>query len=71
MKFALKAERKHVAILCDSSSEGPFFDDMRVSDNCNANTDSFTSRTSAGQDSVFTGSEYFKVREIEVFKITD
>jgi hypothetical protein len=60
-RFALKAEKKHQAIYCDFRY-GPWFGDIRVSDNCNANT---------GLDGriVFTGSEYFQVTEIEVFEI--
>jgi hypothetical protein len=41
-KFALKAEKKDEGIYCDSSW-GPYFVDVRVSDNCNANANSWTS----------------------------
>jgi hypothetical protein len=51
---------------------------MRVSDGCNANTDSYisldgTSTNDTGLDEfvVFTGSRHFQVREIEIFEITD
>jgi hypothetical protein len=40
-RFALKAEQKHRAIYWESSS-GPDFNDIRVSDGCNANTRSYT-----------------------------
>jgi hypothetical protein len=74
-RFALKAEMKQQAIYCDSKY-GPDFNDIRVSDNCNANTDSFTflgssytNDTALDGQFVFTGSEYFQVKEIEVFEI--
>jgi hypothetical protein len=76
-KFALKAEKKQSAIYCDSA-RGPCFYGMGVYDDCNANTDSYTDlghtyTNDTGLDgrTVFTGSEYFKVKEIEVFEITD
>jgi hypothetical protein len=77
-KFALKAAKKDEAIYCNSSC-GPHFRDIGLSDNCNANTDSGTSsfgRTYANDAGLagatfFTGSERFKVKEIEVFEITD
>jgi hypothetical protein len=76
--FALKAEKKDEAILC-RSDYGPRFGDIVVSDNCNANTDSGTSRfgdrytneTGLDHQTFFTGSLFFKVKEIEVFEITD
>jgi hypothetical protein len=40
-KFALKAEYKEKAIVCDSGA-GPRFWDIGVYSDCNANTDSFT-----------------------------
>jgi hypothetical protein len=76
-KFALKAEKKQFAIYCDSA-RGPCFGDMAVWDNCNANTESWTGlgdvyANDTGLDgmTVFTGSYSFKVKEIEVFEITD
>jgi hypothetical protein len=84
-KFALRAEKKHRAIHCDSAW-GPTFGgfyggtlhDMLVSGNCDTNTRSFTElggtyANDIGLDgkTVFTGSEHFKVKEIEVFEITD
>jgi hypothetical protein len=51
--------------------------DIVVSDNSNANTESFTylgnayiNDTELDGDAVFTGSVHFPVREIEVFEIT-
>jgi hypothetical protein len=76
-KFALEAEEKEKAIRCDSGW-GPYFGGMAVSDNCNANTDSYTqlgiaytNDTGLDGETVFTGSHDFKVKEIEVFEITD
>jgi hypothetical protein len=77
-KFGLKAAKKGEAIWCDSS-RGPNFWDIRVSDNGNANTDSSTFlfggsyANDTGRDgrNFFTGSDYFTVKEIEVFEITD
>jgi hypothetical protein len=77
-KFVLKAEKKKYAISC-SSMCGPHFCDFAVSDNCNANTRSWTSLgdwgynndTGLRKDIVFTGSKDFQVAEIEVFEITE
>jgi hypothetical protein len=76
-RFALKAEQKHRAIRCNSYW-GPCFGEIDVSDNCNANTHSFASLDSAYTNDtglkgnkVFTGSYTFRVKEIEVFKITE
>jgi hypothetical protein len=74
--FALKAEEKDNALFCDSD-RGPGFCDIGVLGNSNANTLSFTScfghsyTNDTGLDgkTVFTGSEFFQVREIEVFEI--
>jgi hypothetical protein len=77
-RFALKADWKHGAIYC-YFRRGPCFgsSDIAVCDNCNANTDSFTSLgrtytndTGLKEGIVFRGSEYFQVKEIEVFEIT-
>jgi hypothetical protein len=76
-RFALKAEEKHQAIWCQSGC-GPCFGGLFVSDNCNANTKSFTSLgtnaytndTGLDEGIVFTGSRNFQVKEIEVFEIT-
>jgi hypothetical protein len=77
-KFALKAEAKDEAIAC-ASSWGPHFYDIGVSEDCNANTDSITfnfgdsyaNDTGLDGKTFFTGSWHFKVKEIEVFEITD
>jgi hypothetical protein len=75
--FALKAEDKWRAILCDSAC-GPRFGGIAVSDNCNANTrsatflgDVYTNDTGLDGNTVFTGSRHFQVKEIEVFEITE
>jgi hypothetical protein len=77
-RFALKAEKKDEAIFCDSG-RGPDFCDICVWDNCNTNTNSFTfnfgisytNDTGLDGKTFFTGSETFKLKEIEVFEITD
>jgi hypothetical protein len=69
---------KQRAIECDSRC-GPHFRDIGVSDNCNANTRSwadlgfntYNNDTGLDDKTVFAGSENFKVKEIEVFEITD
>jgi hypothetical protein len=76
-RFALKVEKKHEAIRCDSK-RGPDFDDMTVEDNCNTNTDSltgtfgstYTNDTGLDEEIFFTGSKDFEVKEIEVFEIS-
>jgi hypothetical protein len=75
--FALKAEKKDEAIYC-SFNRGPLFNDIGVSDDCNANTHSYTSLgrsytndTGLDGEKFFTGSKYFQVKEVEVFEITD
>jgi hypothetical protein len=77
-RFPLKAEEKEVAIYCDSDC-GPCFCDIGVDDNCNANTNSWTSDfgnsytndTGLDRETFLTGSRCFQVKEIEVFEITD
>jgi hypothetical protein len=79
-KFALKSDRKDYAMKCNSGW-GPLFGcgcDIAISDKCNANTHSYTYfgysyANDTGLDNyvVFTSSEYFQVKEIEVFEITD
>jgi uncharacterized coiled-coil protein SlyX len=76
-RFALKPAQKWRAIECHSEC-GPCFCGMAVSDNCNANTDSstylglaYTNDTGLHGKTVFTGSWGFRVKEIEVFEITD
>jgi hypothetical protein len=77
-RFPLKADKKDKAIYCESEL-GPCFWDIGVSDNCNANTNSgtynfrssYANDTGLDGETFFTGSKYFKVKEIEVFEITD
>jgi hypothetical protein len=76
-RFALKVEQKDLAINC-SSKFGPRFNGIAVFDNCNENSKSniylgWTYVNDTGLDAkvVFTGSQYFQVKEIEVFEITD
>jgi hypothetical protein len=77
-KFALKARAVERTIYC-SSEYDPNFCDIRVADNCNANTNSstldfggnYTNDTGLDGRTFFTGSEKFQVKEIEVFEITD
>jgi hypothetical protein len=76
-RFALKAEEKDEAIYCYSEC-GPCFYDISVWGNCNANTNSWTelgrsypNDTGLDGKTVFTGSWHFRVKEIEVFEITD
>jgi hypothetical protein len=67
------------ALDCSSEEWGPVFgSDISVYDDCNTNTESYTrlwfvytNDTGLSGETVFTGSEYFKVKEIEVFEITD
>jgi hypothetical protein len=85
-KFALRVDKKERAIYYNSSS-GPMFGDygsewdILIADNCNANS---SNRTNFGADCgehtysndsdvsyFFTGSEYFRVNEIEVFEIAE
>jgi hypothetical protein len=75
-KFALKAEQRDRAIICDSS-RGPNFGDIYVSDHCNANNhscissfgSSYTNDTRLYKSAFFASSAYFRVKEIEVFEI--
>jgi hypothetical protein len=76
-RFALNPEEKDSAIFC-GDTRCQDFNDIAVLDNCNANTHSYTlfgrsytNDTGLDEKVVFTGSEYFKVKEIEVFEITD
>jgi hypothetical protein len=76
--FALKAETKDKAIRCNSD-RGPHLLDIRVDDNNNATTYSYTGSfgtcytndTGLDGDTFFTGSGEFQVKEIGVFEITD
>jgi hypothetical protein len=77
-RFALKAKKRNLAICC-CSGFGPNFCDIGIYDNCNASTRNFTCRfgiwysndTGLGGRTLFTVSETFKVKDIEVFEITD
>jgi hypothetical protein len=83
-KFALKAERMDMAIQCYSSC-GPFFGyidicvlGIGVFDNCNANArnttylgSSYANDTGRDGSTFLTGSQFFTVKEIKVFEITD
>jgi hypothetical protein len=77
MRFTLNAQRKRLAIQCDSKW-GPCFCDIRVSDDCNTNTHTstflgttYTNDTGLNGRTVLTGSLQFQVKEIEVFEITE
>jgi hypothetical protein len=75
--FPLKYLMKHEALEC-ISTWGPHFCDIGVADYCNSNTKSYTrwfpsayiNTTGLNGSTFFTGSEYFTVKEIEVFEIT-
>jgi hypothetical protein len=84
-KFALRETKKKYAIYCKSEcfafGGGGYGCDIHISDNCNANKNSYTrigtrwsDRTYANDTVVedfFTGTEKFTVKEIEVFEIVD
>jgi cell division protein FtsB len=75
-KFALIADKKDFAVNC-SPDYGPSFMDIHIADNSNANLhsyaqffgSSYTNDTGLDDKTFFTGSEFFKVKEIEVFEI--
>jgi hypothetical protein len=80
-RFGLKSEEKWRALFCDSGC-GPCFGnycDIFISDHCNANIGSHSSgfgqtyANDTGLDgpTFFSGSSHFRVKEIEVFEITD
>jgi hypothetical protein len=76
-RFGLKAEMKNKAIYC-GPGRGPCFNDIYIWDNCDEDTRSFawlglsyTNDTGLIGITFFTGSKYFKVKEIEVFEIRD
>jgi hypothetical protein len=77
-KFALKAESENEAINC-SSQWGPIFADLAVCDNCGKCDASeafyfgscYTNDTGLDDETFFTGSRTFTVKEIEVFEISD
>jgi hypothetical protein len=76
-------DKKKESAICCNSRYGPDFNDMTVSDGCNANSHSYTyffgrryaNDTGFGgrspNSTFFTGSENFQVKENEVFEITD
>jgi hypothetical protein len=76
-RFALNPEKKDWAIMCYSNHGPSFGYDVGVSDNCSANTNNwiylgnnYINDTGREARLVFTGSEHFQVKEIEVFEIT-
>jgi hypothetical protein len=78
-RFALRPGMRHRAIDC-SSKWGPIFGkDIVVHTDCNTNYNSYThlgnlsytNDTGLDNEIVFTGGKNFKVKEIEVFEITD
>jgi hypothetical protein len=77
-RLALKPEAKWGAICCDSGGGPCFGNDIRISNNYNANTwcvaslgNGFTTDTGLDGKTVFTGSQFFHVKEIEVFEIIE
>jgi hypothetical protein len=77
-RFALKAEKKERALDC-RSDKGPIFYSIHVSNYCNKNSYSYTSvfgssltnDTELDENTFFTGSANFQVKEIEMFEITN
>jgi hypothetical protein len=77
-RFALKSYKNYEAIY-RHPNYGPHFLDIYVVNKCNATTTSFTvhfsenytNHTGLPGDTIFTGSEDFKVKEIEVFEIIE
>jgi hypothetical protein len=76
-KFALKADKKDMAICC-YSDEGPVFglNDMVVNNNCNTDSYSFTHgrrdrfyESDTAFEHFYTGAARFTVKEIEIFEI--
>jgi hypothetical protein len=77
-RFALKAEMKHRVIWCNSERGPCFYSGIVVSEDCNANTGSwtqigicYTNDTGLHKNEFFTGAGHFQIKEIEIFKITD
>jgi hypothetical protein len=73
----LNAKKKGEAIGC-FSCDGPHFQDIRVSNLCNATTNyshyfggSYVNNTGLDGRTFLTGSRSFYVKEIEVFEITN
>jgi hypothetical protein len=77
-RFALKAKQKDFAIFCNAEC-GPHLCDIAVCDNCDGNAASYaagfgcnyTNNTGLDGTTFFTGSPNFKVKDIEVFEITN
>jgi hypothetical protein len=81
-RFVLKSDMKHRAISCRSDG-GPRFNDIGVSDNCNTKVENFAHWFGSsyindtglggipGTNTFFAGVRKFRVKEIEVFEITD
>jgi hypothetical protein len=75
-RFPLKAEQMHMAIYC-THDRGPDFCDISIWDDSRAKTVGCTSNfgrrytndTGIDSKTFFTGGEYFRVKEIEVFEI--
>jgi hypothetical protein len=68
----LKAERKHIALFCESEP-GPTFIDIGVSGNGSDFTSlgySYTKDAGLDKYIVFAGSQNYQLKEIEVFEIT-
>jgi hypothetical protein len=78
-KFALKAEKKDKAIICNFSYGPHFGYDIGVFGNRDPDAGSYThifgsiyaNDTGLDGETFFTGSDSFKVKEVEVFEITD
>jgi hypothetical protein len=78
-RFGLKAAQAGAAIWCNTEWGPSFGYDIHVSNNCNANTNSYTymfgvsyiNDTGSDKNRFFTGSQSFQVREIEVFEVSD
>jgi hypothetical protein len=76
-RFALKAEKQYMAIICFTDDGPQFGYDICVSNDCNANAGShtflgysYTNDTGMDQKTFFTGAQNFRVQEIEMFEIT-
>jgi hypothetical protein len=76
-KFVLDADKMESAIYC-ASTLGPSFSDIVVSNQCNHNSESgtflgrsYTNDTALSGKYLFTDSDHFTVKEIEVFEIAD
>jgi hypothetical protein len=75
-KFPLKDREKESAIICNACYGPCFSDNLQVYDNCNTNTGNSscvgpTCERTTFMDAItiLTGSQYFIVKEIEVFEI--